>query len=457
MFKKVFLISILSLSVMSVFNPAQANIFSGVQEKPTISPMLKETLPAVVSISVSKGKKIDLDFEDLPKNKEVEEMMKRYNDLQKKYNKEKSSLGSGVIIDSDKGYIITNQHVIDEANEIKIIFNNKEEIIAKLIGEDKKTDIAVLQFNTKELKTKIKDVKLSNLKEVEVGDFVVAIGNPYGLSQTVTTGIVSALGRGGIGINGVENFIQTDAAINQGNSGGALLDHKGELIGMNTAILSPSGGSTGIGFAIPSTIIKIITEQLITNGKTKRVAFGIMGATISDKMKERLDLKVKSGVAIFEVNENSPAEKGGIQIGDVIVEIDGDKIDSIQNLVTKVTMLKENQKVKVVFYRGSEKKTTEVVMIEREKVLPEESDNEGYKSDFLRGIIFEYKGGKFSVKEINEETPFTNLFLESDEIISVNNKKIKSMKELDDLFEKEDSFAILLNRDNREKIIYFEK
>lgn len=457
MFKKVFLVSLLSLSVISSLNPAQANILYNNQEKPTISPMLKETLPAVVSISVSKGKKVDLDFENLPKNKEVEEMMKRYNDLQNKYNKEQNSLGSGVIIDSNKGYIITNQHVIDGANEIKVIFNNKEEIKAKLIGEDKKTDIAVIQFETKDLKLKIKDVKLSDLNNVEVGDFVVAIGNPYGLSQTVTTGIVSALGRGGIGINGVENFIQTDAAINQGNSGGALLNYKGELIGMNTAILSPSGGSTGIGFAIPSTIIKIITEQLITNGKTKRVAFGIMGATISEKMVQKMNLKVKKGVAIFEVNENSPAEKGGIKIGDVIVEIDGDKIESIQNLVTKVTMLKEDQKVKVVYYRGSEKKVTEVTMIEREKIIPSEEENKDYKSEFLKGIVFEYKNNKFLLKEITEETPFSNLFLDGDEIVSINGIKIKSMKDLDDLLEKEEAFAILLKRENREKIIYFEK
>lgn len=457
MFKKVFLVSLLSLSVILSLNPAQANILYSNQEKPTISPMLKETLPAVVSISVSKGKKVDLDFENLPKNKEVEEMMKRYNDLQNKYNKEQNSLGSGVIIDSNKGYIITNQHVIDGANEIKVIFNNKEEIKAKLIGEDKKTDIAVIQFETKDLKSKIKDVKLSDLNNVEVGDFVVAIGNPYGLSQTVTTGIVSALGRGGIGINGVENFIQTDAAINQGNSGGALLNYKGELIGMNTAILSPSGGSTGIGFAIPSTIIKIITEQLITNGKTKRVAFGIMGATISEKMVQKMNLKVKKGVAIFEVNENSPAEKGGIKIGDVIVEIDGDKIESIQNLVTKVTMLKEDQKVKVVYYRGSEKKVTEVTMIEREKIIPSEEENKDYKSEFLKGIVFEYKNNKFLLKEITEETPFSNLFLDGDEIVSINGIKIKSMKELDDLLEKEEAFAILLKRENREKIIYFEK
>lgn len=457
MFKKVFLISMLSLSIMSIFNSAEASIFSNQEGKPTISPMLKETLPAVVSISVSKGKKIDLDFEGLPKNKDVADILKRYNELQNKYNKEKNSLGSGVIIDSNKGYIITNQHVIDEADEIKVIFNNKEEIVAKLVGEDKKTDIAVLQFEAKKLKTKVKDVKLSNLKDVEVGDFVVAIGNPYGLSQTVTTGIVSALGRGGIGINGVENFIQTDAAINQGNSGGALLNHNGELIGMNTAILSQSGGSTGIGFAIPSTIIKVITDQLITTGKTKRVAFGIVGTTVTEKMKSTLNLKTNAGVTIFEVNENSPAEKGGIQVGDVIVEIDGDKIESIQNLITKVTMLKENQKVKVVFYRGNERKETEVVMIEREKIIPEESEDKDYKSEFLKGIFFEYKNNKFLVKEITEETNFTNLFLEGDEIVTVNNKKIKSMSELDSLFEKEDSFAILVKREDREKIIYFEK
>lgn len=175
MFKKVFLISMLSLSIMSIFNSAEASIFSNQEGKPTISPMLKETLPAVVSISVSKGKKIDLDFEGLPKNKDVADILKRYNELQNKYNKEKNSLGSGVIIDSNKGYIITNQHVIDEADEIKVIFNNKEEIVAKLVGEDKKTDIAVLQFEAKKLKTKVKDVKLSNLKDVEVGDFVVTV------------------------------------------------------------------------------------------------------------------------------------------------------------------------------------------------------------------------------------------------------------------------------------------
>ncbi len=228
-----------------------------------------------------------------------------------------TSLGSGVII-SDKGYILTNNHVIEDADEIRLVLSDGRTLDATVAGVDPDTDLAVLKTETKDLPT----ITLGNSQGVQVGDVVLAIGNPFGVGQTVTMGIVSATGRDQLGINTFENFIQTDAAINPGNSGGALINAYGELVGINTAIFSKSGGSHGIGFAIPVTLAKGVMDQILKKGRVVRGWLGIAGQDITPALAESFGLKESRGVLVSGVLEGGPADKAGIQPGDVIAKID---------------------------------------------------------------------------------------------------------------------------------------
>ena len=246
-------------------NPLLAAAAEG--QTPSLAPMLKNVIPAVVNISV-KGKKDVAPMFNIPK-----EFRFMFPDLDRgTRQREFQALGSGVIIDSKKGYVVTNHHVIEDADEIRIALSDGREYDAKKIGSDPHTDLALLQLKKFDNLTAI---KLADSDELEVGDFAIAIGNPFGLGQTVTSGIVSALGRTGLNIENIENFIQTDAAINSGNSGGALVNLKGELIGINTAILGPNGGNIGIGFSIPSNMVKTVVDQIQKYGEVRRGQLGV--------------------------------------------------------------------------------------------------------------------------------------------------------------------------------------
>ena len=238
------------------------------QQLPTLAPMLEKVAPGVVSIQVRGAKEV---------RRRVDPFDFFFGQPQPRSQKRPfSGLGSGVIIDADEGYVVTNNHVIDDADEMIVTLKDGREFKAKLLGSDPESDIALLQIDGDDLT----EVKLANSDKLRVGDFSVAIGNPFGLSHTVTSGIISALGRSGLNIEGYEDFIQTDAAINQGNSGGALVNLKGELIGINTAILGSSGGNVGIGFAIPSNMMKNLVDQIVEYGEVRRGSLGIMGRTL---------------------------------------------------------------------------------------------------------------------------------------------------------------------------------
>ena len=260
-----------------------------------------------------------------------------------------TNLGSGVIISSE-GYIITNQHVIDGADEILISLADGRGSQARLIGEDRETDIAILHIPVEGLV----GIKIADPQPLRVGDVVLAIGNPLNVGQTVTMGIISATGRNRVGLNTFENFIQTDAAINPGNSGGALVNAKGELIGINTAIFSQSGGSQGIGFAIPTSIALDIMQQLIEYGKVRRGWLGVEGTEITAKAAMATGNPNIKGALIVGVFINSPADKAGIQAGDIMVAVDGSPVNGVRDLLEKITLHRPGDVFEVSIYRGSQ-------------------------------------------------------------------------------------------------------
>ena len=307
-------------------------------ERPSLAPILEGMKDAVVNISVTTRQGFRVPWFDewglSPR--------RSYRDVQ--------SAGSGVIIDAERGLVVTNHHVISQARRIVITLQDRRSFDAEFLGSDPTTDVALLKIDAPNLT----ELALGDSDELRVGDFVIAIGNPFGLGQTVTSGIVSALGRNQVGIIGAEDFIQTDASINPGNSGGALIDIKGNLIGINTAIFSPTGTSSGIGFAIPSNIVKAISEQLIKYGNISRGIFGVVTDQISKDVAELLDLPDINGVVVTEVIAGSEADKAGMRIDDVIVEVDGREVANTESLGTKIALLRIGQDFDLTVIRDGE-------------------------------------------------------------------------------------------------------
>ena len=266
-------------------------------------------------------------------------------------------IGSGVIVTKD-GYIMTNNHVVDGAKEVKVTLQDGREFTAKVVGRDPKSDIAVVKVDANDLPT----VSIADSEKVEVGDVVLAIGNPFGVGQTVTSGIVSAKNRGNMGIEDYEDFIQTDAAINPGNSGGALVDIDGRLIGINTAILSRSGGSQGVGFAIPSNLARTVMESLVKNGKVTRGYLGVVIQSITPDLAQEFNLKDNKGALVGDVVPNGPADKAGLKDGDVVTEFNGHQITDSRRLQLDVASTAPGSTVPVTIVRDGSKKTLDVTV-----------------------------------------------------------------------------------------------
>jgi len=299
--------------------------------------------PAVVNVQTSK--RVATPRLIMP----ADPMLRRFFEQMPGFNQQKktTSLGSGVLV-SDQGYILTNLHVIDGADEILVALNDGRQSSAKVVGIDADTDLAVLQITLKDL-----PVIEFALKEAPlVGDVVLAIGNPFGVGQTITMGIVSALGRGGLGINTYENFIQTDAAINPGNSGGALIDVQGKLIGINTAIYSNSGGSLGIGFAVPAHAAQRVLEQIVSQGFVKRGWLGIEPQDMTQDLARAFGLEQASGVIIAGMLRDGPAMKGGMRIGDIVQTIDGSIVNNTTQLLSRIASYAPGQSIKLGVYRN---------------------------------------------------------------------------------------------------------
>ncbi|MES9964078.1 MAG: trypsin-like peptidase domain-containing protein [Candidatus Sedimenticola sp. 20ELBAFRAG] len=274
-----------------------------------------------------------------------------------------TSLGSGVIINKD-GYILTNHHVVASADEIKVVLSNGKTLQARIVGTDPDTDLAVIHADSEDLP----EITVGNSEALQVGDVVLAIGNPFGVGQTVTMGIVSATGRDQLGINTFENFIQTDAAINPGNSGGALINARGELVGVNTAIFSKSGGSQGIGFAIPVDLAKGIMNQILTQGRVVRGWLGIAGQDITPELAESFELQERSGVLVSGVLEGGPADEAGIEPGDIITRIDNRIPSGSQEILSIISAKRPGTSIHIQGWRGSKQFDTEATISERPRV-----------------------------------------------------------------------------------------
>jgi len=377
---------------------------------------------------------------------------------QKQQPKEQKSsgLGSGVIVSSE-GYIITNSHVVKDADEIKVTLTDKREFIGKVIGSDLKTEIAVVKIDAKGLPT----VPWGNSDKLQVGEVVLAVGNPFGLNQTVTMGIVSALGRANVGIADYEDFIQTDAAINPGNSGGALVNVRGEVVGINTAIYSTSGGYQGIGFAIPSNMVKSIMESLITRGKVVRGWLGVSIQRVTPELAKQFDLKDEVGALVGDVIEDGPAEKAGLQRGDIIFEYDGKKIDEpyiLRNMVAN-TLPGEQHTIKVL--RDGKARTVTIIIGE----LPPDAQQPVESGDFqnaLKGVSVQDLNPDLAkklrvpdkikgviVSDVEESSVAAGALMQGDVIQEVNRKRVVDVKSYKDVvarIKKDESVLLLIFR-----------
>ncbi len=323
------------------------------QPLPTLAPMLERTTLAVVNVSSKTRVQVRNPFFDDP-------FFRRFFDMPDvPQERVQQSLGSGVIVDATRGLVLTNNHVIERADEVTVTLHDGRTLNAEVIGRDPDTDVAVVRIPAENLTA----LALADSDRLRVGDFVVAIGNPFGLGQAVTSGIVSALGRSGLRGLGYQNFIQTDASINPGNSGGALVNLRGELVGINTAIFSPSGGNIGIGFAIPSNLARNVMNQLIAFGEVKRGSLGVQAQDLDARLARALGLDEGRGAVVTQVVPDSPADQARLQAGDVITKIDGKPVASADELANIEGLLPIGKALTVEFLRENGLRSTELTLI----------------------------------------------------------------------------------------------
>ncbi len=450
--KKIF--SLLIILVLQM-NQARAQAPEGFGE------LAEKLTPAVVNIYTSqviKEKSIDIPgvapFDSLPPGHPLEEFNELFNELYKRRGGENGymerdvvSLGSGFVISED-GTIVTNYHVVADASEINVAFPDDTKFKAEVIGKDQKTDLAVLKIKTDK---KLNYVTFGDSDNAKVGDWVIAVGNPFGLGGTVTAGIISARARD-INAGPFDDFIQTDAAINRGNSGGPMFNMKGEVIGINTAIFSPSGGSVGIGFAVPSNLAEPIINQLIKDGKIERGWLGVKIQTVSDEIAESLGLDKAKGALVVEVTKDSPADEAGILPGDIIIEYDGKEVNTMKKLPRFVAETKIGNKVKVVVWRDGKRveviskieelkeekvKKTERKPLEEKEEAPDSEDILGLKVTALTSSLRDrYKvpsdiDGLLVVEVSKSSGKVARVIRAGDIILQANQKKVTTPRELE--------------------------
>ncbi len=432
---------ILGLGVLSVTTGSYANLPTVVdgQAVPSLAPMLEKVRPAVVSIAVE-GNTEARGNRAIPEEFEFFFGPEAFGD---RGPRQFRGEGSGVIINADKGYVVTNNHVIDSADKITVKLEDGREFKAKLVGADPMSDVALIQLENPKNLT---EIKIADSDKLRVGDFTVAIGNPFGLGQTVTSGIVSALGRStGNTDEGYESYIQTDAAVNRGNSGGPLINLNGELIGINTAIISPSGGNAGIAFAIPSNMANNLVQQIIEFGEVKRGLLGIKGGELNADLAKAFDVEAQQGAFISEVMADSAASKAGLKAGDVITALNGQKVRSFAELRAKVATTGAGKEIELTYLRDGKENNVKVTL---------QSDDQSKTN--AKSLLPSLNGAEFANYDAKgvKGVEITNVekgsiaesrgFKKGDVIVGVNRKAVENLGELRKILDSKPS-AIALN------------
>jgi Do/DeqQ family serine protease len=412
----------------------------GGQPMPSLAPLVKKVAPAVVNIRVSQTISTRSPFGD--------DTFRRFFGIPDE--REVASAGSGVIVDAKNGYILTNHHVVENADKIMISLINGAALDAEVVGSDAATDIAVIKVDTAGLV----ELPIGESNDVEVGDFVIAIGNPFGLGHTVTSGIVSALGRTGINQNGYEDFIQTDASINPGNSGGALVNMNGELVGINSAIISRTGGNVGIGFAVPSEIARSIMRQLLDFGEVRRGLLGVTITTIDKEGAKALGAKVESGALVSTIEPGSAAEQAGLKVDDIIVKIDDKKIADSLELRNSIGLKGSGETVKIEFVRDG--KTKEATAILGQQSASRSGGTELHPG--LAGAQFASSSasslGGVDVTDVEPESPAAQRGLRAgDTIVAVNRRPVENLSELRAITQGNRILFLLVQRGDRQLML----
>lgn len=418
---------------------------------PSLAPMLENITSAVVNISTRGKIKVQSPLLNDPFFQRFFEMP----DIERE--RETQSLGSGVIVDATNGYILTNNHVIEDAYEISVTLRDGRKLLAEILGRDPDTDVAVIKVKAKQLNS----IKFADSSRLRVGDFVVAIGNPFGLGQTVTSGIISALGRSGLGIESYEDFIQTDASINLGNSGGALVNLRGELVGINTAILGGGDGNQGnigIGFAIPINMAKDIMLQLIDYGEVRRGRLGVQAQDLTEELAKAFNIASTNGAVVTQIEQGSPAQKAGLQVGDVITRANGKIVHSSRDMHNLVGLMRIGQAIELEIIREGRIGRIKATIQQMEVVTVDGSEfshrlagakiGEIKETDISEGLV-EY----LQVMEIELHSAGWNAGLrKGDMIYSINRLRVKSFE--DAYAAAQSSRSLLLNIQRGDQAMY---
>ncbi|MFU8896724.1 MAG: DegQ family serine endoprotease [Gammaproteobacteria bacterium] len=422
------LAAVLALAVAMPLN-AQLPVAIDGEPLPSLAPMVKQTAPAVVNIATRGSVEVQgaNPFRDDP-------FFRRFFDMpdEPRQRRQTRSAGSGVIVDAANGLVITNAHVVQGAEEIDVTLQDDRNFKAEIVGSDPASDIALLRIPAENLV----DLKMADSNLAQVGDFVVAIGNPFGLGHTVTSGIVSALGRSGINPDGYEDFIQTDASINPGNSGGALVNLRGELVGVNSAILSRGGGNIGIGFAIPANMVRTVMEQLLEYGEVRRGLLGVNIYSITPDIAEAYGVKETQGALVSQVLPGSAAEKAGIEVGDIIRKVDGKSIANANELRNTIGMKRSGETVELEVRRDGKTRRIKATLGEQATQVQVSAEEihpglQGAELETLDAASPRYEGqAGVLVSAVEPGSPAAQRGLRpGDVIIAVNRRKVNNLGE----------------------------
>lgn len=430
-------LSLLLAFVANAALPDRANA----QSLPSLAPLVERASPAVVNIRVSQTVESRSLYGD--------EMFRRFfgiPDTPRGAPREIASAGSGVIVDAANGFILTNHHVVDGADRIQVSLYDGDTLEAEVVGSDAATDIAVLKVESDDLI----DIPFGDSSKVRVGDFVIAIGNPFGLGHTVTSGIVSALGRTGISRSGYEDFIQTDASINPGNSGGALVNMNGELVGINSAIISRSGGNVGIGFAVPSEIARSIMRQLVDFGEVRRGLLGVTIQTIDEEGAKALGAEVTQGALISEIAPGSAAEEAGLKVDDIIVRVDDKKIANSRELANAIGLRGSGETVEIEYVRDGRKRTVRATLGQAQLQRSAGTDiHPGLEGAEFAATNTSNDGG-IEVTTVEPGSPAAQRGLRSGDIITaVNRQRVDNLAQLRQIAENSRILFLLVQRGDR--------